>query len=255
MSVPYSKSLTRLQTILDELRAKCPWDKKQTIHTLRIQTVEELYELTDAIDKTDWENMKEELGDLLLHLLFYSKIAQEEGQFDFSDVIENVCNKLVRRHPHIYESVIVKDEAEVLKNWEQLKLKEGKKSVLAGVPTGLPAMTKAYRLQEKAKQVGFEWENANDVYDKIQEEIAELKEAAQSTNQEELEAEFGDVLFSMINYARFLNIDPEQALERTNRKFKKRFEYIETKATENQTSLKDMTLAEMDLFWNEAKKQ
>lgn len=255
MNSPYFKSIDRLQTILEELRAKCPWDKKQTIQTLRIQTIEELYELTDAIDKTNWENIKEELGDLLLHLMFYSKIAKEQEQFEFGDVIENVCNKLVRRHPHIYESVIVKDEAEVLKNWEQLKLQEGKKSVLAGVTKGLPAMTKAYRLQDKAKQVGFEWDTSDEVHDKILEEINELKEATIQRNQEELEAEFGDVLFSLINYARILKIDPEKALERTNTKFKKRFEYIEDQAQKQQKSLKDMSLSEMDAYWNEAKRQ
>lgn len=249
----YNNSIDRLKDILYELRAKCPWDKKQTIHSLSTQTIEELYELIDAIATEDWNNIKEELGDLLLHLMFYSRIAEEKGLFGWQDVIESVCNKLVRRHPHIYETVQVKDEAEVKQNWEQLKLKEGKKSVLQGVPNALPALVKAYRIQDKAKQVGFDWDNMQDVLDKVKEEINELQEAINDKNPDAIESEFGDVMFSLVNYGRHLNVNPEQALERTNTKFKRRFEFMETIISEEAKDMKAMNLEELDLYWNKAK--
>ena len=245
----------RLLTIMDELREKCPWDKKQTIHTLRQQTIEELYELVDAITDTDWKSMKEELGDLILHIVFYSKIASEQQQFNIQDVINGVCEKLISRHPHIYGDVKVENEEQVKQNWEKIKLKEGKKSVLSGVPTALPALVKAMRLQGKAKQVGFEWENKEQVWDKVKEEIEELHEMVENGTEKDIEEEFGDVLFSMINYSRFLNVDAENALERTNKKFIRRFQYIEKMAGEKGQSLDEMTLTEMDALWNEAKKQ
>ena len=251
--MPYQKSLDRLQNILTELRAKCPWDKKQTIHTLSTQTIEELYELIDAIAQENWDNIKEELGDLLLHLLFYSKIATEQNQFSLAEVIEQVCNKLVRRHPHIYEMVQVKDETEVKKNWEQLKLKEGKKSIFEGVPQALPALVKAYRLQDKAKQIGFDWDNTDDVYAKFQEEWKELQEALANKNKDATEEELGDVLFSIINYARHIGVNPEQALERTNQKFKKRFELMEELVMDEDKKLNNMSLIEMDKYWVMAK--
>ncbi|MFK7932518.1 MAG: nucleoside triphosphate pyrophosphohydrolase [Saprospiraceae bacterium] len=244
-------AFSRLLVIMDELRAQCPWDRKQTMESLRNLTIEETYELADAILNNDMEEVKEELGDIMLHLVFYAKIAEEKGDFDIADSINANCEKLIHRHPHIYGDVKVKDEAEVQKNWEQLKMKEGKKSVLQGVPRSLPAMVKAYRMQEKTAQVGFEWDNAEQVWDKVEEEMAEFKETL--TNQESQarkEEEFGDVLFSLINYARFQNIDPETALERINRKFKSRFEYIEANADKD---LEEMTLEEMDKLWNEAK--
>jgi MazG family protein len=250
----YAQSFERLQHILAELREKCPWDKKQTIQSLRIQTIEELYELADAITDEDWQGIKEELGDLLLHIVFYSRIGAEQGKFNIGDVIESVCNKLVARHPHIYAHVNVDDEEQVKQNWEKLKLKEGRKSVLGGVPKSLPAMVKALRIQDKAKQVGFEWDTKEQVYEKIEEELDELKEAIAAKNQEAIEDEFGDVLFSMVNYARFINVDPENALERTNKKFKARFEYMETLAAERNVALHDMNLEAMDALWNEAKK-
>jgi MazG family protein len=251
----YSKSLERLRRIMDELRTECPWDRKQTIHTLRQQTLEEVYELADAITEEDYKGIKEELGDLLLHIVFYSKIGEEKGIFNLDDVIEGVCNKLVNRHPHIYASVQVEDEADVKRNWEAIKMKEGKKSILSGLPPSLPALMKALRLQGKTKQVGFEWENSEQVKEKVDEEIAELYEAVATGNQEEMEGELGDVLFSIINYARFINVDPEQALEKTNKKFIRRFQYIEEKAREQGTELQNMTLAQMDNLWDEAKKQ
>lgn len=238
---------------MEELRTQCPWDKKQTIDSLRIQTIEELYELTDAITEHDWQGIKEELGDLLLHIVFYSKIASEEQQFTFADVVESICNKLVFRHPHIYDRLKVEDESAVKKNWEQLKLKEGKKSVLSGVPQSLPAMVKAVRLQEKARQVGFEWDTREQVMDKVQEEMEELQQALDQQNQAEVEAEFGDVLFSLVNYARYIGVDPENALERTNKKFKTRFEAMESLAQLQQKKLQDMNLAEMDELWNAVK--
>ena len=250
----YAQSFERLQNILAELREKCPWDKKQTIQSLRIQTIEELYELADAITDENWQGIKEELGDLLLHIVFYSRIGEEQQQFNIGEVIESVCNKLVARHPHIYAHVNVDDEEQVKQNWEKLKLKEGRKSVLSGVPNSLPAIVKALRIQDKAKQVGFEWDNKEQVYEKVEEELAELNEAIISKNQEAIEDEFGDVLFSMVNYARFINVDPENALERTNKKFKARFEHMEILATQNGKALHDMNLEEMDALWNEAKK-
>jgi XTP/dITP diphosphohydrolase len=245
-------AFARLLTIMDELREQCPWDRKQTFQTLRNLTIEETYELADAILEEDVPGIKEEIGDLMLHMVFYAKIADEQQGFDIGDALNAVCDKLIKRHPHIYGDVKVKDEEEVKRNWEQLKLQEGKKSVLAGVPKSLPAMVKAYRMQEKTKQVGFEWENAEQVWEKVEEEIQEFKETLeQDMPQSRREEEFGDVLFSLVNYARFVNIDPETALERINQKFKKRFEYIEAHAHK---SLNDMTLAEMDHLWNEAKK-
>lgn len=245
----------RLLCIMDDLREKCPWDKKQTIETLRNLTIEELYELADAITDQDWQGIKEELGDLMLHLVFYVKIGSEQGKFTMEDVLHGICDKLVHRHPHVYGDLIVHDEAEVKKNWEQLKIKEGKKSVLAGVPKSLPALVKAYRLQEKSKQVGFEWDNREQVWEKVEEETAELKDAINRNVQQDIEEEFGDLLFSLINYARFLHIDPEMALERTNRKFKSRFEQMETAAALEGKSLSDMNLEEMDALWNHIKKQ
>lgn len=250
----YAKSFDRIRRIMDELRENCPWDRKQTIQTLRQLTIEETYELADAITLNDWKGLKEELGDLLLHILFYSKIASEENHFDIGDVIEHVSNKLVYRHPHIYSNVKVENEDQVKQNWENLKLKEGKKSILSGVPDSLPSMVKALRLQEKAKQVGFEWEVTSQVKAKVEEELNELQEAIDFKNKDEIENEFGDVLFSMINYARFLNIDPENALARTNLKFKSRFEQMETTLTKDGKPLTDYTLAEMDNTWNEIKK-
>lgn len=249
----YPHSLERLQRILDELREKCPWDKKQTLNSLRIQTIEELYELVDAVSEADWNNLKEELGDLLLHIAFYSKIAEEQNEFTLSDVIEGVCNKLVARHPHIYDTVSVENENEVKQNWEKLKLKEGKKSVLAGVPKSLPALVKSIRLQEKAAQVGFEWDKKEEVAAKAMEEWQELQEAVQNDEQVAVEEEFGDLLFSLMNYARYLKVDPEAALEKTNKKFKYRFEEIEKAAAASGMDLKEMTLKEMDVIWNQAK--
>jgi MazG family protein len=249
----YPQSLPRLITILNELRLRCPWDKKQTIQSLRPQTIEELYELTDAIEQENWQDIKEELGDLLLHIIFYSKIAEEQAQFSLGEVIESVCNKLVQRHPHIYASTQVQDEEEVKRNWEQIKLKEGKSSVLSGVPHAMPALIKALRIQEKAKQVGFEWEHIDQVKAKVDEEMQELSEALAKADQDKIEDEMGDVFFAMINYARFAKVDPEQALERTNRKFIKRFQYIEQQAKRLNLSLDEMSLAQMDALWNEAK--
>jgi len=245
----------RLVTIMDELREKCPWDKKQTIETLRQLTIEETYELTDAITDKDWKGIKEELGDILLHIVFYAKIGAEQNQFTLDEVINGVCEKLIFRHPHIYGDVVVKDEEDVKRNWEKLKLKEGKTSVLAGVPKALPAMVKAMRLQEKAKQVGFEWDTKEQVWDKVEEEKRELFEAIASGDQDHMEDELGDVFFSLINFARFLHIDAENALERTNKKFISRFTKMEQAATVTGKALQDMTLEEMDAIWNEIKKQ
>lgn len=245
-------AFARLLTIMDELREQCPWDRKQTFQTLRNLTIEETYELADAILEEDIQGIKEEIGDLMLHMVFYAKIGDEQKSFDIADALNAVCDKLIKRHPHIYGDVKAQDEEDVKRNWEQLKLQEGKKSVLAGVPKSLPAMVKAYRMQEKTKQVGFEWENAGQVWDKVEEEIQEFKETLeQDMSQERREEEFGDILFSLINYARFVKIDPETALERVNSKFKKRFEYIEAHAPKD---LNDMTLAEMDLLWEAAKR-
>jgi len=248
------KAFDRLLTIMDELREQCPWDQKQTMETLRPLTIEETYELGDAILDADLNEVKGELGDLLLHIVFYSRIGSETNDFDISDVINGICEKLIHRHPHIYSDVKVKDETEVKQNWENLKLKEGKLSVLQGVPKSLPALVKACRIQEKVAGVGFDWEHSDQVWSKVEEEIRELKEEIVNKNQDAIEDEFGDVLFSLINYARFLNINPENALERTNKKFIKRFQYLEKKAKGLQKSLSEMTLAEMDVYWDEAKK-
>lgn len=249
----YAKSLERLRKIMDELREQCPWDRKQTAQTLRVQTIEETYELVDAIIEDDWQGIKEELGDLLLHIVFYSKIGSEKNLFTLDDVIEGVCNKLVSRHPHIYSHVQVSDAQQVEQNWEQLKLKEGKKSILSGVPQSLPAIVKALRLQGKTKQVGFEWDTVEQVQEKVDEEIQELYEAVDSAQAEKIEEEFGDVLFALVNYARFVDVDPELALEKTNKKFIRRFQYIEDKTAEQNKALNDMTLEEMDALWNRAK--
>ena len=248
------QAFDRLLTIMDDLREKCPWDKKQTLQTLRHLTIEETYELGDAILDNNLTEVKKELGDLLLHIVFYAKIGSETQDFDMADVCNEICEKLIYRHPHIYGDVEVKDEEEVKQNWEKLKLKEGKKSVLEGVPKGLPALVKASRIQDKVKGVGFDWEEPHQVWDKVQEELGELQAEIEAENQDKIEGEFGDVLFSMINYARFLNVNPEDALERTNKKFIKRFQYLESKAGELGKPLMDMTLAEMDVFWEEAKK-
>lgn len=243
----------RLLTIMDELRAQCPWDKKQTMQTLRHLTIEETYELGDAILDNDLEEVKKELGDVLLHIVFYAKIGSETNDFDIADVCNQICEKLVHRHPHIYGDVKVGNEEDVKKNWENIKLKEGKKSVLEGVPKSLPAMVKANRIQDKVAGVGFDWERPEQVFEKVQEELVELQQEIALDDREKMESEFGDVLFSMINYARFLNIDPENALERTNKKFIKRFQYLEERAKETGKRLEEMTLAEMDVFWEEAK--
>ena len=248
-----AKSFLDLVEIMDTLREKCPWDKKQTIQSLRSNTIEELYELVDAIVEEDWQGIKEELGDILLHVLFYAKIGTEQGHFTLQDSIEGISKKLIHRHPHIYGDVKADDEETVKKNWEQLKLQEGKKSLLEGVPNSLPAMVKAFRIQQKVKQVGFEWEHIDQVWDKVEEEIKELKVEVEAKNQDKMEAEFGDVLFSLINYARFLNIDPETALERTNKKFKYRFELMESHAKENGLDLASLSLAEKDALWNKIK--
>ena len=248
------KAIDRLLTIMDELRVGCPWDQKQTLQSLRHLTIEETYELGDAILDNDLEEVKNELGDLLLHIVFYAKIGSETNDFDMADVASSICEKLINRHPHIYGDVKVADEQEVQRNWEKLKLKEGRKSVLEGVPKGLPAMVKASRIQDKVAGVGFDWEEPQQVFEKLQEELGELQHEIYANDTEKMEAEFGDVLFSMINYARFLKIDPESALERTNKKFIKRFQYLEGKSKELGKDLSDMTLAEMNVFWNEAKR-
>ena len=250
---PKLESFQRLLSIMDDLREKCPWDKKQTTKSLRNLSIEEVYELSDAILKNDPKGVKEELGDLFLHLIFYAKIGEEEGNFDVADVLNAVCDKLIHRHPHIYGDVQADTEEEVLKNWEQLKLKEGKKSVLEGVPSSMPAINKAFRLQEKTAKVGFEWEKIEDVWEKVEEEKQELEAAIKSKNPDQIEDEFGDLLFALINYARYLKIDPEAALERTNQKFKKRFEFIEKRAKDLGKEMDKMSLEEMDEIWNEAK--
>lgn len=249
----YTNAFSRLVTIMDELREQCPWDKKQTIETLRPLTIEETYELADSITEGDWKGIKEELGDLMLHMVFYAKIASEQGQFTLEDSLNAICDKLVARHPHIYGNVEVKDEEDVKRNWELLKMKEGKTSVLGGVPKGLPALIKSLRIQEKAKKVGFEWETKADVWKKVQEEIQELHEAEAAGDPAKVEDEFGDVLFSLVNYARFINVDPELALERTNIKFRDRFMLMEKMALERNKPLAELTLMEMDEIWNEVK--
>jgi len=248
------KAFERLLIIMDELREQCPWDKKQTIESLRHLTIEETYELADAILDKDMPNIKKELGDVLLHIVFYARIASETNEFNIADVIHSLCDKLVHRHPHIYGDVKVENEQQVKENWEKLKLKEGNTSVLAGVPKSLPSLVKASRIQEKARAVGFDWENPEQVWEKVQEEIAEFKhEIDSNSSKEKMEDEFGDVLFSLINYARFKEINPEDALERTNKKFIKRFQYLEAEAAKTGKQLSDMTLAEMDVHWNKAK--
>ncbi|MBS1667463.1 MAG: nucleoside triphosphate pyrophosphohydrolase [Bacteroidetes bacterium] len=248
-------SFNRLMGIMDELREKCPWDKKQTIQTLRTLTIEEMYELADAITEEDWAGIKEELGDLLLHIVFYAKIGKEQNRFTMDEVINQICDKLISRHPHIYGDIKVNDEEDVKRNWENLKLKEGKTSVLGGVPVSLPATVKAIRLQEKAAQVKFEWENKEQVWDKVEEEIRELKEAEQLNDADKIEEEFGDLVFSLINYARFLRVDAENALERTNRKFKTRFMQMEKEAITQGKRLSDLSLSEMDAMWDSIKKK
>lgn len=248
-------NIQNLINILNELRIKCPWDKKQTIHTLRQQTIEETFELADAITDKNWDDIKEELGDLLLHVLFYSKIATEENKFSLQDVIDGISEKLIKRHPHIYGDVKADTEDEVKKNWEQIKLAEGKKSVLGGVPKSLPAMVKAMRIQEKAKQVGFEWATKEQVWEKVEEEKRELAEAVDSGVQQHIEEEAGDLFFSVINYVRFLKVDAENALELTNKKFIKRFTLMEEAVQQKGLNLSQMTLEEMDSIWNEIKKQ
>lgn len=243
----------RLLNIMDDLRAKCPWDKKQTMQSLRHLTIEETYELGDAILSNDLQEVKKELGDLLLHIVFYAKIGSETNSFNIADVANGVCEKLIERHPHIYGDVQVNNEEDVKRNWEKIKLKEGNKSVLGGVPKSLPALVKATRIQDKAAGVGFDWDNIDDVFEKIKEEINELHAEVKAQQQSNIESEFGDVLFSLINYARFLKVNPEDALERTNRKFIARFQYLEEKATAQGKSLKDMTLQEMETYWQEAK--
>jgi XTP/dITP diphosphohydrolase len=273
MNSTAEQPFARLVSIMNDLREKCPWDKKQTIQSLRQLTIEETYELADAITEEDWKGIKEELGDLLLHIVFYAKIGSEQKQFELDEVINGVCDKLIARHPHIYaapgssgELVNVNDEEEVKRNWEKLKLKEGKKSVIAGVPPSLPAMVKAMRLQEKAKQVGFEWDNKEQVWMKVEEEMKELQEAVSLSDsagaganagllQQDIEDELGDVIFSLINYARFLQVDAENALERTNKKFIHRFLQMEQTALQSGKNLTDMTLEEMDSIWNDIKKQ
>lgn len=248
------KAFERLLIIMDELREQCPWDKKQTIESLRHLTIEETYELADAILDKDMDNIKKELGDILLHIVFYARIASETKQFDIADVIHTLCDKLVHRHPHIYGDVKVKDEQEVKENWEKLKMKEGNTSVLGGVPKSLPSLVKAARIQEKARAVGFDWENKNQVWEKVEEEINEFKaEVDSKLDSDKIESEFGDVLFSLINYARFLDINPENALEKTNKKFIKRFQFLEAEASKSGKQLSEMTLAEMDVYWNKAK--
>lgn len=255
MHTASAAAFQRLAIIMEELREKCPWDRKQTIGSLRQMTIEETYELADAITDNDWKGIKEELGDLMLHLLFYAKIGAEEKKFELPDVINGICEKLINRHPHIYGDVKVENADEVKKNWEKIKLQEGKTSVLAGVPRSLPAMVKAMRLQEKAKQVGFEWDNREQVWDKVEEEIGELKEAIDKKDPLLIEDEFGDVLFSLVNYARFLRLDAENALERTNKKFIFRFSQMEEEALKTGKDLRDMSLEEMDAIWNSIKKQ
>lgn len=247
------KALDRLLTIMDELREQCPWDKKQTMQSLRHLTIEETYELGDAILDNDLDEVKKELGDVLLHIVFYSKIGSETKDFDIADVANSICDKLIDRHPHIYGDVKVENEEDVKRNWENLKLKEGKTSVLEGVPKSLPALVKASRIQDKVSGVGFDWEEPQQVFEKLKEELEELHHEVTEDNQDLIEAEFGDVLFSMINYARFLKVNPENALERTNKKFIKRFQYLEQKAKQQGKALADMTLTEMDVYWNEAK--
>lgn len=252
------KAFDRLLTVMDELRENCPWDKKQTLETLRHLTIEETYELSDAILEGDLKEVKKELGDLMLHNVFYARIASEQNAFDIADVLNSICDKLIERHPHIYSDVIAEDEQTVKANWEKIKLKTGNKSVLEGVPKSLPALVKAIRIQDKARGVGFDWEKKEQVWEKVEEEMQEFKNefnaaSTETINHEKAMAEFGDLLFSLVNYARFINIDPEEALERTNKKFIKRFQYLETESAKDGKKMGEMTLAEMDEYWNKAK--
>jgi MazG family protein len=252
------KAFDRLLTIMDELRENCPWDKKQTLESLRHLTIEETYELSDAILEGDLTEVKKELGDLMLHLVFYSRIGSEQKAFDVADVLNSICDKLIERHPHVYSDVVANDEETVKTNWEKIKLKTGNKSVLEGVPKSLPALVKAIRIQDKARGVGFDWEKKEQVWEKVEEEMQEFKKEFngvknEDINKEQVMAEFGDLLFSLVNYARFINLDPEEALERTNKKFIKRFQYLETESAKDGKKIGDMTLSEMDVYWNKAK--
>lgn len=250
------KAFDRLLTVMDELRENCPWDKKQTMESLRHLTIEEMYELSDSILEGDLMEVKKELGDLMLHFVFYSRIAQEQKAFDVADVLNSICDKLIERHPHVYGDVVANDEETVKANWEKIKLSSGNKSVLAGVPKGLPALVKAIRIQDKARGIGFDWERKEQVWEKVQEEMQEFKKEVTGENidNEKVVAEFGDLLFSLVNYARFINIDPEEALERTNRKFIKRFQYLESESARDGKKMGEMSLSEMDIYWNQAKK-
>ena len=247
------KAFERLLNIMDELREKCPWDQKQTIQSLRYLTIEELYELSDAIIDDDMQEVKKELGDILLHIVFYSRIASEENYFDIEDVINSICEKLIHRHPHIYADTKVGNEYDVKKNWEKLKLKEGKKSVLEGVPKSLPALVKAYRIQEKVRGVGFDWDNKKQVWDKVLEEIEELKVEVLNGDQKKIESEFGDVIFALTNYSRFINVNPEDAIEKANKKFINRFKVMEKLLKDEDLNFDQMNLEEMDVYWNKAK--
>lgn len=249
------KAFNRLLDIMDDLREKCPWDRKQTFETLRPLTIEETYELGDAILDNDLEEIKKELGDVLLHLVFYSKIGSDKKAFDIADVANEICEKLISRHPHVYGDVEVENEEEVAQNWEKLKIKEGRTSILEGVPKSLPALVKAWRIQEKVSGVGFDWEDTEQVFEKVEEELGELKQEIKDQNQDQTEAEFGDLLFSLINYARFIEVNPENALERTNKKFIQRFQFIEQQAKADDKDLKEMSLSEMDSYWIAAKKE
>jgi XTP/dITP diphosphohydrolase len=250
-----TKSFARLLTIMDELREQCPWDQKQTLDSLRYLTIEEMYELSDAILEKDMDEIKKELGDVLLHIVFYSRIASETNDFDIADVINDICEKLIHRHPHIYGDVKVADEKEVKKNWERLKLKEGRKSVLEGVPKSLPAIVKAFRIQEKVRGIGFDWDNKTQVWEKVLEEIEELKVEIEKGDNDRIESEFGDVLFALTNYARFINVNPEDALERTNKRFIKRFQIMERLIEKENLTLDQMNLEQMDVYWEKAKLQ
>jgi MazG family protein len=253
------EAFDRLLTVMDELRENCPWDKKQTMESLRHLTIEETYELSDSILDANWKEVKKELGDLMLHMAFYSRIASEEKWFDMADVLNSICDKLIERHPHVYGDVVANDEQTVKENWEKIKLKTGNKSVLEGVPKSLPVLVKAIRIQDKARGVGFDWEKKEQVWEKVEEELNEFKKefnaaSNEAINKEKAVAEFGDLLFSLVNYARFINIDPEEALERTNKKFIKRFQYLETESSKDGKKMGEMTLAEMDEYWERAKK-
>ena len=249
------QAIDRLLRIMEELRAKCPWDKKQTIESLRYLTIEETYELSDAILDNDMDEIKKELGDIMLHIVFYSQIAKEKNAFDFADMVNGICDKLIKRHPHVFGEVQVNDAEDVKVNWEKIKLTEGRKSVLGGVPQSLPSMVKAYRIQEKVHGVNFDWENSSQVLDKVKEEIAEFEQEVKQNDPQKMEEEFGDVLFSIVNYARFMNVNPEDALERTNRKFISRFQKMEELISQDGKVLSDMDLSEMDVYWESAKKE